>query len=144
MHRAIHRFDSCSRVTCPALRRWTWLSHNAFVFGDEVRCSMPRPLTLSLSVPTDVPGAGAHTTQPIADVWLAHVKNAHPHRVRNRFDCQQQNLGPKSPAKIAAAKLAWPEPSRSRRSIPLPGDLYSVGGTHGMPFEKSWFLCQDL
>jgi len=72
----------------------------------------------------------------------------HPHRVRNRFDCQQQKLGPKSPAKIAAAKLAWSEPSRSRRSIPLPGDLYSVGGTHGMPFEKvgfvSGFVTDDL
>jgi hypothetical protein len=72
----------------------------------------------------------------------------HPHKVRNGFECQQQNLGPERPAKIRAAKLAWSEPSRSRRSVPLPGDLNSVGGTHGMPFEKvgfvSGFVTDDL
>src|SRR5260370_324254 len=40
-------------------------------FGDEARCNMHRPLALSLSVLTDLPGPGAHTMQPIAGVRLA-------------------------------------------------------------------------
>jgi hypothetical protein len=70
----------------------------------------------------------------------------HPHRVRNDANNKSSTL--KGQPKSRAAKLAWSEPSRSRSSVPLPGDLYSVGGTRGMPFEKvgfvSGFVTDDL